>query len=118
MSSFDLKLETKELALKLGDSLVERLGKYLKDEADTEFLKEMALELAELQYQAATATTEELRDIAKEDIDFIHARIDTFVAGQAIKIKDEAKEIFNEVLQTVGTVVGVIAKTALTAAIG
>jgi len=104
-----------DMAEDLGDALIERVKRYLKDEADTEFLKEMALELAELQYQAMTATTEVEKAQAKKDIEFTHARVDTFIARQAIKAHSESQQIFKEILRTVGDVVTVLAKAALAA---
>lgn len=107
----------KDMAKGLGDALIERVKGYLKDKADTEFLKEMALELAQLQYQAMTATTEIEKAQARKDIEFTHARVDTFIARQAIKIHSESQEIFKEILGTVGDVVTVLAKAALAAII-
>lgn len=103
------------MAEDLGNALVDRVKRYLKDEADTEFLKTMALELAELQYQAMTATTDVEKAQAKKDIEFTHARIDTFIARQAIKIHSESQQVFKEILRTVGDVVTVLAKAALAA---
>lgn len=104
-----------EMAKGLGDALIERVKRYLKDEADTEFLKEMALELAELQYQTMTATTEVEKAQARKDIEFTHARVDTFIARQAIRAHSESQAIFEEILGTVGDVVTVLAKAALAA---
>jgi hypothetical protein len=103
----------KTLAKDLGDSLIGRLKKYLKDETDTDFLKEMATELAQLQVKAMTATTKAERELAKEDMGFVHGRIDTFIARHALKIKNEFKAIFEEVIKTATEVVVIIAKTAL-----
>lgn len=113
----DVPEKVTEMAKGLGDALIERVKGYLKDEADTEFLKEMALELAQLQYQAMTATTEIEKAQARKDIEFTHARIDTFIARQAIKIHSESQAVFQEILRTVGDVVTVLAKAALAAII-
>lgn len=102
-----------DMAEDLGNALVDRVKRYLKDEADTEFLKEMALELAELQYQAMIATTEVEKAAAKKDIEFTHARVDTFIARQAIKIHSESQEVFKQILGTMGDIVTVLAKAAL-----
>jgi len=111
----DVPEKVTEMAKGLGDALIERVKGYLKDEADTEFLKEMALELAQLQYQAMTATTEVEKAQARKDIEFTHARINTFIARQAIMIHSESQAVFQEILRTVGDVVTVLAKAALAA---
>jgi len=111
----DVPEKVAEMAKGLGDALIERVKRYLKDEADTEFLKEMALELAELQYQTMTATTEVEKAQARKDIEFTHARVDTFIARQAIRAHSESQQIFKEILRTVGDVVTVLAKAALAA---
>lgn len=113
--SDDVQEKVQDMANALGTSLIDRLSGYLKDEADTEFLKEMALELAGLQVQAMTAATQEQKKAAREDIGFIHARIDTFVARQAIKFHSEGQAIFKEVLGVVADVVTVLAHAALAA---
>ena len=64
-----------------------------------------------------TATTEIEKAQARKDIEFTHARVDTFIARQAIKIHSESQAVFQEILRTVGDVVTVLAKAALAAVI-
>lgn len=105
--------QVKELAKEIGDSLINRVKKYLKDDVDTGFMKELALDMAKLQYKALTAKTDAEKELVEDDIAFTRGRIDTFIARNALKVKNEAKDIFEDILKAVSEAVVIIAKTAL-----
>ena len=110
-----MDIDIDKLAEDLGDSLIKRAKKYLNDEVDSSFLKEIAREMAQLQAQALIAATPEEAELAKEDLGFLQARIDTFIAMQALKVRSEAKEAFKEVLDTIGEIIEMVANAALDA---
>ena len=118
MPDFEMNLNVENLAKEIGDSLVARLKDYLKDASDTEFLKEIALEMANLQYQAATAVSQVEREAAKQDMSFMHARVDTFVARQAIKFSDATQDAVKEIFATVVEILGAVAGAALKGMLG
>ena len=109
----DVENQVKEMAEGLGESLINRTKKFLKDEADTDFLKDLALELAKFQYKAMTAKTAQEHELAEEDMAFVRGRIDTFIARAALKVKNEFQSAFEEIIQTAVDVVVVVAKAAL-----
>jgi len=113
MSDFEMNLNTEKLAEEIGGMLVARLKDYLEDETDTDFLKEIALEMAEAQFTAATAISERDRERATSDIGFLDARIQTFAAKQAIKFQNEYQETATEILGIVGSALGAFAVAAL-----
>jgi len=109
----EVEEKVKELAKEIGDNLLSRVGKYLKDEVDVDFMKELALDMAQLQYKAMTVKTAEEAEIVQDDILFTQGRIDTCIARNAIKAKNEAQEIFEDILKAVGEALIIVAKIAI-----
>ena len=108
-----MEVDVAKMAEDLGKSLMGRAKKYLEDNVDPEFLKEIALDMATVQAQAMTAKTADQAHIAQEDLAFLRARMDTFIAREAIKVKNESKEAFQEVLEVFIDVVEIVGNTVL-----
>ena len=113
-----MSIDVRQMAKELGDKLVERAKKYLEDEVDPEFLREIATDMAAVQAQAIVASTEAERAAARKDLDFLDATIASFLVRNKIKVRREAWEAFEDILRTVGAVIEVVGRAALKAALG
>ena len=113
-----MSVDVQQLAKDIGDKLVERAAKYLEENVDPDFLREVAVDMASVQAAALVATTEIERKAAQKDLEFLDATIASFLARHKIKVRAEAWAAFEDVLATVGSIVGVIGKAALKAALG
>lgn len=113
----DYEAKAKELAKSLGDKLIARAGKYLEENADPTFLRELAEELAEVHVAALAAVTEKERDVARRDIEYIDATVESYIMRHKIRVRRESLEAFNDVLEAVGEVVGTLASVALSVAL-
>lgn len=109
----DLEAKAKELAANLGDRLIARASKYLEENADPEFLRELATDLAQVHVSALAAVTEREREIARKDIEYIEATVESFIMRNKIKVRSESMAAFRDVLETVGEVLGTVATVAL-----
>ena len=111
-------IDVEQLGKDIGDKLIGRAKKYLTEEADPEFLREIAVDMAATQAAALAATTDEERAAAEKDLGFLDATIASFLTRHKLKVRSEAWAAFEDVLAVVGSVVGVIGRAALKAALG
>lgn len=111
-------IDVEQLGKDIGDKLVERAAKYLKDGVDPEFLREVAVDMAETQAAALAATTDAERETAEKNLGFLDGTIASFLTRNKIKVRAEAWAAFEDVLAVVGSVVAVICRAALKAALG
>jgi len=108
-----MEVDVGKMAEDLGNSLINRAKKFLDDEVDPAFLKEIALDMATTQARALAAKTAEEAQLAEEDLAFMRGRISTFIARESIKVRSEFQEAFEEVLETVGDIIEVLGKAAI-----
>lgn len=111
-------IDVEQLGKDIGDKLIERAKKYLEEEADPEFLREIAVDMAATQAAALAATTDAEREAAEKDLQFLDGTIASFLTRNKIKVRTEAWAAFEDVLAVAGSVVEVICRAALKAALG
>lgn len=111
-------IDVEQLGKDIGDKLIDRAKKYLEEEADPEFLREIAVDMAVTQVAALSATTEAERKAAEKDLGFLDATIASFLTRNKIKVRAESWAAFEDVLAVVGSIVEVIGRAALKAALG